>query len=215
MSDLEGDSQYGQRILAWDADLVAIRCGCSNRHADGGGHELKMRLTPPPPRARNEAMLFIPIDDQRVEYSAGGILAGFELWKRHSRSLIAAESDITPRAEDEDALFLDHCATDHDDLRMPSPARGPFFLHREYLCLLSHTVYLQVFATNQASQHQSRPFINAVIPQVSGLAPRLFPPSIFKNRVVGGTLTNHGVPARGDGEEGSTTAADQRHGGIL
>ena len=197
MSDLEGDSQYGQRILAWDADRGhPVRL--LNRHADGGGHELKMRLTPSP-RARNEAMLFIPIDDQRVEYSAGGILAGFELWKRHSRSLIAAESDITPRAEDEDALFLDHCATDHDDLRMPS-RRGPFFLHREYRCLLSHSVFAGL---RDESGHAASiaPFINAVIPQVSGLAPRLFPPSIFKNRVVGGTLTNHGVPARGDGEE--------------
>jgi hypothetical protein len=153
---------------------------------------------------KSEAILYF--DDDGPFFSPRAVMAGFELWKRHSDTQIgtlARENHLDQRQMKEKQLkitlsdkvrlgreFISTCRNqgdwieyDYHDFpffgaQMVLPSGS--FLHRNYLCYLWHPALdiIRHFIRN----HPVRPddiTVSSIITQLSGNAPRVYPSRVF------------------------------------
>jgi hypothetical protein len=194
------ESDIGNRTLAYADDpstslriVYPLKMGLPN--------DLMNRYHPDVVQPTTKALLYY--DDDGPFYSFDAVLAGFELWKRHSSAQVGAmsreivvgrrqrseRSEVTSSHPDDprrnDRLFVSHCDNAGDqvdynfryfanyDANMVLPSGS--FLHSGYLCYLWHPVLepLRKFVRNHPV-HPDDMAVSMVVSQLSGRAPRVY-----------------------------------------
>jgi hypothetical protein len=217
------ESDIGNRTLAYAADpstslriVYPLRMGLPN--------DLMNRYHPDVVQPRTKALLYY--DDDGPFYSFDAVLAGFELWKRHSSAQVGAMSReivVGSRQRSErsafassghnDRMFVSHCDNAGDqvdynfryfanyDANMVLPSGS--FLHSGYLCYLWHPVLepLRRFVRDHPV-HPDDMAVSLVVSQLSGRAPRVYSRRLKK-------------PEEGKGEPNQSEATSRRHRRLL
>lgn len=174
------------------------------RGGDGDKLLVSERFQPELAAMHNDAILYIPVIDQEMaEFSSGGIEAGFQLWRRHSDTVILAdmggngEKGGLIREESQDGASLNlRCPTNSGDQDIGGSSydwdsffSAPFFLHRNYACFFDHDVISFLQQTlDKASKVENQGietaaiFMHSLVNVISGMRPRLFPPLLHRKR---------------------------------
>jgi len=199
---LEWEKSYGSRLLMWHSDPnhpVTILF----KQEDVGGSDMygtsKRYHNPRLSDLRNDAIFYVPPTGQDMEFSSGGIEAGFQLWRRYSDTLVFAD---TTKTGDKAAMVRKSWQPSTADC----PGSGsngignafhawsnvyssPFFLHKKYSCFIFHDVFSDLqrmtYHASKGEEQNIEPttvFMQSIVTHLSGTEPRIFPPLLHRKK---------------------------------
>ena len=174
------DAKYGQRLLSWDSDDThKVQLVWVDTLWDALTNLTQL----------SEAVLFMNADID-WEGTTRGIEAGFELWKRHSDSVVVSHGwhlEVAEQRRLDDDIGNDTIVskeihsvcknqrvvtTVQSDIELM--ALSGAFVHRSLLCFVSHPV-LKPYRQFTTNLQEARIALSILLSQLSGHSQRLFP----------------------------------------